>query len=157
MEKIFSGSVKCLDARSRSNLPIGHDVGEKKQVKVLNGIITVTTTGFEHEPDIRHTELTMQELDVCCNSVKTPWSESLRSSALDEESSNDGHRRFNSRAPRRHRPAIRSEGMCSKDGAANDVGLVTTELSGTIFARMPWRSHLVSVPRCVFPPPEFNA
>ena len=76
---------------------IGHDVGDKKQVKVLNRIITVTTTGFEYEPDIRHAELIMKELDVChSNSVKTPWSEGLCSSALDEALSDDGRRRYRS-------------------------------------------------------------
>ena len=63
----------------------GHDVGDKQQVKVLNRIITVTTTGFEYEPDLRHAELIMKELDVChSSSVKTPWSEGLCSSAFDE-------------------------------------------------------------------------
>ena len=55
------------------------------------------TTGFEYEPDIRHAELIMKELDVChSNSVKTLWREGLCSSALDEESSDDGHRRYRS-------------------------------------------------------------
>ena len=70
----------------------GHDVGDKKQVTVLNRIITVTTTGFEYEPefeyepDMRHAELIVQELDVChSNSVKTFWSEGLCSSGMDEE------------------------------------------------------------------------
>ena len=40
--------------------------------------------------------------------------------------------------------------MCSKDGTANDDGLATTETRGTIFVRVPSRSHLVSIPR-----PEF--
>ena len=50
------------------------DVGDKKQVKVPNRIITVTSVGFEYEPDIRQVGLTMKEFDACHSIlVKTPW------------------------------------------------------------------------------------
>ena len=47
----------------------------------------------------RHTarRVDQEKFDVChSNSVKTPWSEGLCSSALDEELSDDGHRRYRS-------------------------------------------------------------
>ena len=97
----------------------------------------------------------MNGFDACqSHSVKTPWSDGLCSSALDEELSDDGHQQCRSVSARfeysrtwSHRSAICSEGMRSKNGAANDGALATTETCATIFARMPSRSHPVSVPR----------
>ena len=43
---------------------IGEDDGDENQVKVLNRIITIGTTGYTYEPDARHAELIVREMGL---------------------------------------------------------------------------------------------
>eukprot|EP00973_Karenia_brevis_P035574 4905582-Karenia_brevis.AAC.1 len=52
---------------------IGPELDDKKQLKVLNRIITYTQDGIEYEPDPRHAEIIVQELGLhASNSVCSP-------------------------------------------------------------------------------------
>ena len=43
---------------------IGHDVGDRTEVKILNRVISATQQGFRYEPNIRHAELVVSELGL---------------------------------------------------------------------------------------------
>ena len=62
---------------------IGHDVGDRTEVKILNRVISVTQQGFRYEPDLRHAELVVSELGLeNAKSVSTPWTDACDSSSL---------------------------------------------------------------------------
>ena len=62
---------------------IGHDVGDRTEVKILNRVISVTQQGFRYEPDLRHAELVVSELGLeSAKSVSTPWTDACDSSSL---------------------------------------------------------------------------
>ena len=60
---------------------LGTEIGDCKQMRVLNRIVTVTDEGLEYEPDPRHIELLMR--DRCfnddTNSRATPGEKDLPS------------------------------------------------------------------------------
>ena len=62
---------------------IGHDVGDRTEVKILNSVISVTQQGFRYEPYLRHAELVVSELGLeNVKSVSTPWTDACDSSSL---------------------------------------------------------------------------
>ena len=51
----------------------GRNAGQTAEVRVLNRIIRWTRTGLEYEPDQRHAERIISELELeTCRSVSTP-------------------------------------------------------------------------------------
>ena len=59
-----------------STTTIGHDEGDKKEVKVLNRIISVKDNGYTYEADARHAELIIKGLDLeNAKGVTTPYQE----------------------------------------------------------------------------------
>ena len=62
---------------------IGHYVGYRTEVKILNRVITVTQQGFRYQPDLRHAELVVSELGLeSAKSVSTPWTDACDSRSL---------------------------------------------------------------------------
>ena len=62
---------------------IGHDVGDRTEVKILNRVISVTQQGFRYEPDLRHVELVVSELGLeNAKSVSTLWTDACDSCSL---------------------------------------------------------------------------
>ena len=62
---------------------IGHDVGDRTEVKILNRVISVTQQGFRYEPDLRHAEVVVSELGLeNAKSVSSPWTDACDSSSL---------------------------------------------------------------------------
>ena len=52
---------------------LGPSAGQTEEVRVLNRILRWTRTGLEHEPDQRHAERTISELELeTCKSLSTP-------------------------------------------------------------------------------------
>ena len=52
---------------------LGPNAGQAEEVRVLNRIIRWTRTGLEYEPDQRHAERIISELELeTCKSVSTP-------------------------------------------------------------------------------------
>ena len=67
---------------------IGHEPGDEKQLKVLNRIITVEADGYTYEPDARHAEIVIREMNLQnSKAVTTPVSDEQHESdeLLDHE------------------------------------------------------------------------
>ena len=60
------------------------DSRQQKEIRILNRVLRITASGLEYEPDVRHVETIIQDLDlVGANGVNTPgvrhtWSRSKR-------------------------------------------------------------------------------
>jgi len=71
---------------------IGKRMGEEREGRVLNRLVRITEDGWEYEPDLRHAELIVKELQLEeANAVSTPgedekrWEEEENEEPLENE------------------------------------------------------------------------
>ena len=49
------------------------EVGQEREVRILNHVIRLTPTGLEHEPDQSNAEIAIRELELeCARAATTP-------------------------------------------------------------------------------------